>query len=97
MERSENHMSNLLSVMHMIEVLFMNIDSLKTKNWDNFLASLRLMMPYMSVYDNTNYSRWLSVFWMQMKTLSEEHTHLIKDIFSQSLTRNSYSFLPSDL
>ena len=48
--------------MNMIEILFMNIDSLRTKDWDNFLVSLGLMMSWMIVYDKTNYSRWLPVF-----------------------------------
>ena len=50
---------HILSIMNMIEILFMNIDSLRTKDWDNFLASLGLMVSWMIVYDNKNYSRWL--------------------------------------
>ena len=42
---------HILSIMNMIEILFMNIDSLRTKDWDNFLASLGLMMSWMIVYD----------------------------------------------
>ena len=67
----------------------MNTDSLRTKDWDNFVSSIRLMMPWMIVYDNTNYSRWLPVFSMEMSSLSEEHC--------QSLTGNIYSSLPPDL
>ena len=65
----------------MIEILLMNIGSLRTKDWKNF-SSLRLMMPWMIVYDNTNYSQWLPVFWMEMSSLSQEHCQLIKEIFS---------------
>ena len=46
----------ILSIMNMIEILFMDIDSLQTKDWDNFLSSLRLVMQWMVIYDNTNYS-----------------------------------------
>ena len=53
---------HIRSIMNMIEILFMNIDSLRTKDWDNFLASLGLMMSWMIVYGKTNYSRWLPVF-----------------------------------
>ena len=80
--------------MNMIEILFMNIDSLKCKEWKRFLSSLRLMMPWMMIYDNTNYSRWLPVFWMEMSSVSQEYVELTKDIFSQSLTGNSSSSLP---
>ena len=60
---SDNHMEKyILCIMNMTEILFMNIDSLRTKDWDKFLSSLRLMMPWMIVYDNTNYGRWFPVF-----------------------------------
>ena len=93
-----NHMANyIISIMNMIEILLMNIDSLKSEDWERFLSSIRLMMPWMMIYDNTNYSRWLPVFWMEMSSLAEEHVQSIKEIFSQSLTGNSYSSLPPDL
>ena len=81
----------------MTEILFMNIDSLQTKECDSFLPSVRLMMPWMMIYDNTNYSWWLPVFRMEMSSLSQEHCQLIKEIFSQSLARNAYSSLIPDL
>ena len=88
-QESDNHMVKyILSIMNLIEILFMNIDSLRTKYWDNFLSSVKLIVPWMTIYDNTNYSRWLPVFWMEMSSLSQEHCQLIKEIFSQSLTRN---------
>ena len=55
------------------------------------------MMAWMMVYDNTNYSRWLPVFWMDMSSLSKEHCQLIKEIFFRSLTGNAYSSLVPDL
>ena len=96
----DNHMANyIMSILGMIEILFMNIDSLRTKNWKQFLSSIRLMMPWVMVYDQTNYSRWLPVFWLEMSSLPEEHEELISEIFSQSLTgnRNTYSSQPADL
>ena len=94
----DNHMANyIISILGMIEILFMNVDSLRTKNWKRFLSSIRLMMPWVMVYDQTNYSRWLPVFWLEMSSLPEEHEELISEIFSQSLTGNSYSSQPPDL
>ena len=87
----------ILSIMNMIEILFMDIESLQTKDWDNFLSSLRLVMPWMVIYDNKNYSQSLPVFWMEMSSLSRECCQLIKEIFSQSLTGKAYSSLPPDL
>ena len=58
MKESDYYMAkNILSIMNMIEILFMNIDSLRTKYWDNFLSQTKFMIPWMMVYDNTNYSR----------------------------------------
>ena len=74
----------------MAETLFMNIDSLRTKKLDNFLSPIRLMIPWMMVHENTNYSRRLPVFSMEMYPFSHEHCRLIKEIFSQSLTGNAY-------
>ena len=59
-EGQDNHMAKfMISLMEMIEILFMNIDSLRTHNWTSYLESIRLMMPWMMVYDCTNYGRWL--------------------------------------
>ena len=66
------------------------------KEWDNSLTPVRLVMPWMMVYVNTNYSQWLLVFWMEMSSLSQELCQLIKEIFSQSLAGNAYSSLPLD-
>ena len=43
------------SVMNMTEILFMNIDILRAKEWDIFLSSIRFMRLWMMVYDNANY------------------------------------------
>ena len=57
MNQPENHMAMyILSLRNMIEILFMNLDNLRTNNWEAFLSSLRLMMPWMIIYDQTNYA-----------------------------------------
>ena len=55
------------------------------------------MIPWMIIYDQTNYGRWLPVFWLEMATLQDDHTELIPEIFSQSLTGNPYSSQPPDI
>ena len=94
----DNHMAKyFLGVMDMIEILFLHIDSLRTKNWKQFTDSLRLMIPWMLSYDNSNYGRWLPVFWLDMVTLSDEHTEYMSEIFAQSMTGNAYSAMPPDM
>ena len=87
----------MASLMEMIEILFLNIDSIRTHNLDNFLSSIRLMMPWMKAYDCSNYGRWLPVYWEGMKSLPPEHKFMMEKIFAQSLTTNPYSAQPPDM
>ncbi len=41
-----------VNIMNMIEILFMNIHCLRTKDWTAFKAYLRLMLPWPTIYDN---------------------------------------------
>ena len=50
MQDSDNQMAKTLSIMNMIEMLFMNIDILRIKEWDNFMFTIRLASPRMMVY-----------------------------------------------
>ena len=83
--------------MQMIEVLFQNIDSIRTHNWKCYLESLRMLMPWYMIYDSTNYGRWLPVYWLNMKTLPREYSVYMPHIFAQSMTTNPYSALPPDM
>ena len=87
----------IVSLMEMIEILFLNIDSIRTHNWKEFLNSLRLMMPWFLIYDSVNYGRWLPVYWVSMKSLPIDHAIYMPQIFAQSLTENPYSALPPDM
>ena len=97
-ETPDHHMAKyVMSVMEMIEILFLNIDSLRTKDWTEFKNSLRLMMPWMAIYNNTHYGRWLPIFWTEISSLPEEWDKFMPDIFAQSQTGNPYSAIPPDL
>ena len=86
-----------LSFMDMVEILIMNIQSLKLMDWDKFKDSLRLMIPWMQIYDNIHYGKWLVEFWAEMSTLPDETASHMQHIFAQSITGKSYSCLPMDL
>ena len=83
--------------MDMVEILIMNIQSLKLMDWDKFKDSLRLMIPWMQIYDNIHYGKWLVEFWAEMSTLPDETASHMQHIFAQSITGKSYSCLPMDL
>ena len=40
--------------------LFENvIYSLRTQNWVEFKSTIRLMLPWLKIYDNDNYRKWM--------------------------------------
>ena len=57
----ENYNSEMatywLSFMNMVEVLMMNIHSLKVQDWEMLKASLRMMIAWMQIYDSNNYGK----------------------------------------
>ena len=87
-----------LSYMELVEILMMIIHALKTQNWMMFKESIRMMIPWMKIYDNNKYGKWLVEFWAEMSTLSPDmDAYMVNGLFSQSMTGNSYSCLPLDL
>ena len=99
LEHCESHMAKYwLSFLQMVEILMQNIHALRTQNWEEFKISLRSMLPWMQIYDNNKYGRWLVEFWLQMSCLPEEKAkYLYQGLFAQSMTGKPYSCLPLDL
>ena len=56
-----------LSFMYVVEILIINIHSIKLKNWEQFKNFLRLMIPWLPIYDKIHYGKWLSDFWADNK------------------------------
>ena len=48
-----------LSFMYMVGILIMNIHSIKLRNWELFKDFLRLMIPWLQIYDKIHYGKWL--------------------------------------
>lgn len=95
---SENSMTNFwLSFMEMVEILYMNINSIRLANWEEYLQSTRMMLPWLKVYDQDKYGRWLQEFWLSMKTLPKDISSYMPQLFAQSITGKPYSLLPLDL
>ena len=51
-----------IDFMTMVEILMMNVYASHTCNWEEYLTSLREMMPWLVIYDQTNYGCWLPDF-----------------------------------
>ena len=87
-----------VSFLEMTEIFMMNLHALRTQNWDEFKASLRLMLPWLQIYDNSKYGRWMVEYWLKIDNLPEDKAfHLRNGLFSQLISGNLYSCLPLDL
>ena len=98
-ENSDSPMAKYwLTFLDMSEILMLNIHAVKTQNWEEFKTSLRLMLPWLQVYDSDKYGRWLVEFWLEISCLPEEKAQYMHDsLFAQSMTGKPYSCLPLDL
>ena len=84
--------------MEMVEILLLNIHDLHTQDCDAFKCSLRMMLPWLQIYDNNKYGRWLTEFWLEISSLPEDKAqYMYEGLFSQSMTVQPYSCLPLDL
>ena len=61
-----------LSFMYMLEILIMNIHSIKLGNLEHLKDSLRLMIPWLQIYNKIHYGKWLPNFWSHISNLGEE-------------------------
>ena len=58
-----------LSYMKMVEILYMHYHAMRTRNWEEYLTSIHMMLPWIFAYDSFHYSRYLSLYWSEMKIL----------------------------
>ena len=85
-----------IDFMSMVKILMMNDHAIHTYNWEEYLISLREMMPWLVADDQTNYVRWLPDFWAKLTTLNTEQTQFFSSNFAQSMTGKPYSSIPWD-
>ena len=81
----------------MTDGLMQNIHAVHICNWDEYVISLRAMMPWMVAYDNNWYGRWLPDFWAMLTSLTAEQIAFLHTDFVQSITGNPYSNMPWDM
>ena len=86
-----------IEFMTMVEILMMNVHATHTCNWEEYLTSLQKMMPWLVIYDQTNYGHWLPDFWAMLSSLPTEQTQFLSLNFAQSTTGNPYSSIPWDM
>ena len=61
------------------KVLFLHYYySIQGQTWEEYLLSMRLMMPWMSAYDSMHYGRYLPLYWSSMKDLPADKPSFMK-------------------
>ena len=75
----------------------MNVHAVHTCTWEEYLISLQEMMPWLVVYDQTNYAHWLPDFWAKLSSLNTEQKQFFSSNFAQSMTGKPYSSIPWDM
>ena len=61
-----------LSFLEMVEILLMHYLAMLIQNRKEYLLSVRLMLPWMAVYDSTTYTQYMSIYWVEMYNLNED-------------------------
>lgn len=81
----------------MTDALMQNVHAVKICNWDEYVSSLRAMLPWMVAYDNNRYGRWLPDFWAMLTTLPPDQVAFLRTDFTQSITGKPYSNMAWDM
>ena len=87
-----------ISFMEMVEILTQNIHAIRTSNWNEFKSSLKLMLPWIQIYDNDKYGRHLPDFTAVLESLPPSQAEFMESgMFAQSMTGKPYSSVALDI
>ena len=89
-----NHIANLfthlegsdmsdycMGFLSVTDAIMQNVHVVHACNWDNYVCSLRAMMPWIVVYDKNRYGRWLLDFWAMLTSLPAEQISFLSTDF----------------
>lgn len=76
------------------------VHAMRSADFQKYLETLVLLMPWMFALDRTNYARWLSVHIRDMQKLETDHntvhSHFASGGFVVQKTKNKFSAIPLD-
>ena len=81
----------------MTDALMQNVHAVHVCNWDEFVSSLRAMLPWLIAYDNNQYGRWLPDFWAMLTSLPVDQVAFLHSDFTQSIRGHPYSNMAWDM
>ena len=89
-----------LSYMKMVDTLLNFIGAERKGNWELHLESFAAILPWLVVYDNSNFSRWGPVYLTEMRSLErtepEIHDEFMAGNFDIKRSRNLFNQVPPD-
>ena len=65
-------------------------------HFKDLIDSQRVMLPWLTIYDINQYSRWLPYFWSVLTDLPRDRERFLEN-YADSLTGNPYSGMSSDM
>ena len=63
-----------IQYIHMHDILFMNLHAERLGNWEQYIKSLKLMLPYFVASGHRNYTRSVALFIQEMETILDDFT-----------------------
>ena len=83
----------------MVEILLDFIRAERDRNWTLHLEAFAAMLPWLTIYDHTNYARWGPVYLADMKlekTGPEVHSEFVSRNFVVKRTNRRFDQVPAD-
>ena len=81
----------------MTDTLIQNVHAVHICHWDEYVSSLRAMIPWMVAYNNNWCGRWQPHFWSMHTSLTAEQILFLRNDFAQSTASNPYSNMALDM
>ena len=82
----------------MCDALFLSIHANHCTNaFQDLIDSQQAMLPWLTIYDNNQYSRWLPYFWSVLTNLPRNRESSLEENDAHSLTGNPYSGIYLDM
>jgi len=69
----------------MTDALMQNVHAVHACNWDEFVSSLCAMLPWLMVYNNNQYGRWLPDFWAMLISLPVDQVTFLHSNFTHGM------------
>ena len=82
----------------MCDALFLSIHANHCTNaFQDLIDSQQAMLPWLTIYDNNQYSRWLPYFWSVLANLPRNRESFLEENDAHSLTGNPNSGMSLDM